>query len=472
MQMCDQRQQRDMFDNVADISGVIEMTVIHQEPVPEPETGCNGDVDALVRTAYADEAAGNLALAAQRFRTVVTAAPDHAEAWGALGQILAQNGEHDSAAEALTTALALDPGRSDLVLLLADLYRRQGRLDDAEDEVRTFLRLRPDSRPVLGLLAEILAAQQRYGDAAALGRELALLGPLPGVFTRDFADWLTHTGAHRDALHYLTGYLASCGEDTEGWLQLGSLWLAVQEPDKAAAAWERYRTLCPDDPAHTVARLAAWRESAAKAALSPDYVRALFDGYAGSFEHDVLGKLQYRAPQLLRQAVARVRPGAARLDILDLGCGTGLAGKAFADMAATMTGVDLAPNMLQQAEKTGLYRDLAAADLVPWLQTTSQRFDLVLAADVLCYLGELKPLFAGVRRVLRPDGLFAATVEQMPPDFDGNYLLQPQRRYAHGENYVLGVAQRHLLRLRALDFVTLRHEAGCAVPGMAFVLEA
>jgi predicted TPR repeat methyltransferase len=158
-------------------------------------------------------------------------------------------------------------------------------------------------------------------------------------------------------------------------------------------------------------------------------------------------------------------------DILDLGCGTGLSGKAFAPHKRSLVGIDLSPRMLGYAEATGLYDDLVAADIVPWLNATLQQFDLVLAADVLVYMGDLKPLFTAVRRVLKSGGLFAATAEQMPPTDDHDFLLQAKRRYAHGESYLLRLAEDCGFRLKALDFVTPRYEAGQPVPGVLFVVE-
>lgn len=457
-----------MLDDVTDISSVVDVAIIHSQSVPELRADRNGEVGALLQAGYAAETGGDVVGAIDHYQDAVAIAPDNAEAWSALGQALVQFGDIEIAAEALTIALALDHGRSDLALLLAELYRGQGRLADAEDELRTFLRLTPDSRSVQQMLAEILGAQQRYDAAATLGRELSLLGTMSGDFTKQFCVWLAQVGSHRDAIQYLARYLSETADDAEGWLQLGNLWLVVQDPQKADAAWAHYRALHPDDQAQTSARLVAGLD----AVLSPDYIRALFDGYADNFDRDLQDKLRYKAPELLQQAVARVWNGTTPpCDMLDLGCGTGLSGKAFTPYRRSLVGIDLSPRMLGYAEATGLYNELVAADIVPWMDATPQQFDLVLAADVLVYLGDLKPLFTAVRRVLKSGGLFAATAEQMPPNDNHDFLLQPKRRYAHGEGYLLRLAEDCGFRLKALDFVTPRYEAGQPVPGVLFVVE-
>lgn len=46
------------------------------------------------------------------------------------------------------------------------------------------------------------------------------------------------------------------------------------------------------------------------------------------------------------------------LDILDLGCGTGLIGSWFKDYARKLVGVDVSPTMLDMATKKGCYHEL------------------------------------------------------------------------------------------------------------------
>ena len=68
----------------------------------------------------------------------------------------------------------------------------------------------------------------------------------------------------------------------------------------------------------------------------------------------MLGELNYRAHLILRELADLVlieTPSA--LDILDLGCGTGSTGAAFAPIARRLDGVDLSPRMIEQARARG-----------------------------------------------------------------------------------------------------------------------
>ena len=77
----------------------------------------------------------------------------------------------------------------------------------------------------------------------------------------------------------------------------------------------------------------------------------------------MIGQLGYAAPQILLDLAAMVMPGRERLSILDLGCGTGLAGAAFRPLAARLDGIDLSPAMIEKARARGIYDHLAVADL-------------------------------------------------------------------------------------------------------------
>ena len=64
------------------------------------------------------------------------------------------------------------------------------------------------------------------------------------------------------------------------------------------------------------------------------------------------------------------------------------------------------------------------------LQESASKYDLILASDMLMYIGDLAPLLESVRRALRPGGRFAFTVELL--EDAGNYRLTRFAYFAHG----------------------------------------
>ena len=89
------------------------------------------------------------------------------------------------------------------------------------------------------------------------------------------------------------------------------------------------------------------------------------------------------------------------LDILDIGCGTGGAGAWLKDYARSMVGVDLSEKMVQLARKKMLYQELHVQPLNSYLDGCTSTFDLVVAADVLSYVGDLDRTFQQVTSFLR-----------------------------------------------------------------------
>ncbi len=91
--------------------------------------------------------------------------------------------------------------------------------------------------------------------------------------------------------------------------------------------------------------------------------------------------------------------------------------------------------MLRKARAKGVYDRLEKADLQAFAYD-GEKADLVTAADVFMYVGALEGIMKTVAGMLAPDGLFAFSVEKLAGD--GDFALQPSRRYAHSEAYVRG----------------------------------
>jgi predicted TPR repeat methyltransferase len=246
---------------------------------------------------------------------------------------------------------------------------------------------------------------------------------------------------------------------------LAEAWLNCGEPVRACAWYRRYLELVPGHPVatHMVAALGG----TAPARASDGYIVSLFDDFADSFDRLMTDQLDYRAPQYLRDAVQALLAHDSRLNILDAGCGTGLAGVLFRPLARRLEGVDLSPMMIRKARARGIYDALRVAELTAALRAAAHRFDLVVAADVLVYFGDLAPVLGAARAALAPGGLFAFTGEA----HDGTgWALTAAGRYAHGEDHVRGSAASAGLRPLRLERAVIRRESGHPVDGLVVVL--
>ena len=250
----------------------------------------------------------------------------------------------------------------------------------------------------------------------------------------------------------------------------------VKVGDTAAARSSLQRTL-DIDPSVTAAgyMLKALSAEEASRVRSGDekYVRELFDTYAATYDSHGK-KLLYSAPRVIRQEMAAIyrgrftisseeetvplnlpseQPGCttiiptiainSTLDVLDLGCGTGLAGAWLKDYARSLTGVDLSEAMVAVARKKMLYQELSVVSINTYLGRCNRQFDLVVMADVLSYVGCLKQTFAQIVPVTRAGGHVAFTVEAVEgnkdattgpgPDAGGDkgYMLLKSGRFGY-----------------------------------------
>jgi predicted TPR repeat methyltransferase len=260
------------------------------------------------------------------------------------------------------------------------------------------------------------------------------------------------------------------------WFALGAIRDRLGDHAGAALAFEQTRQLDPDDYHGARLQLARLGVGDATPAMTHAYVGRLFDQYAARYDTALTENLAYRGPALLRGAVGAVMDAAGRPirfgSMLDLGCGTGLAGAVFRPLVVDrLVGVDLSIAMIAQAGNKEIYDLLVPRDVENYLadQIIDQRaYDLVIAADVFVYVSDLKPIIASVANVLTPDGLFAFTVETHPGD--GVNLL-PTLRYAHGQAYVRAALTDAGLAVAHLAKAAVRSEKGVPVDSLVVVAE-
>ncbi|WP_108659809.1 class I SAM-dependent DNA methyltransferase [Acuticoccus kandeliae] len=246
---------------------------------------------------------------------------------------------------------------------------------------------------------------------------------------------------------------------------LGDLYAAAREAEDAgdvetaARLFRECLEMDPEDHCGVTMRLAAF------GLASPDkapaaYVATLFDQHAEMFDEILVARLGYDVPALSR-ALAEPFLG-EHLRILDLGCGTGLAGEAFADRAGQLVGVDLAETMLAMADERDVYTDLYIAEAVNFLEEWDEApFDVIVATDVWPYLGDLAPFVAAAAKTLTPGGLLIASTERA----ETGWRVTATQRFAHATAYLhetLGAAGFAIL---AETPVTVRHEEGVPVDG-------
>ncbi len=422
--------------------------------------------DTLFQAAYDRLYAGESAAAVRAFQATCAAGPALAEAWAALADGARAAGDASAAVLAYRRAVSLDCGVWSWRFGLAESLREAGCSAEATAAYQALAGERPDSAAVRLGLARSLVACGRAAEAMEEYRETVALRTDHRDAALELSGLLVESGDALAAVELLQPLSRRDPDDVDLHHHIGRAWIALREPEKALTALRRARVLDPDDCLGNAPLIAAL-EAGDGADLSAAYVRALFDRYADRFDRDLLGKLGYAAPDLLRGAVDRLGGGQG-LRVLDLGCGTGLAGVTFRPLAEHLAGVDLSPRMVDKARARALYDDLQVGDVVAAMQAAPAAWDLLVAADVLVYIGDLAPVFRSASDALVPGGRFAATVERLA---GGGFALGPSRRYAHAESYLRATASDAGLNFLLLEPCAPRREKGVDVPGLLFVLE-
>lgn len=241
-----------------------------------------------------------------------------------------------------------------------------------------------------------------------------------------------------------------------GWQALGNYTEKSGDLSGAADAWRKVLGLSPTDIFGAGLKLSLTGQAETPATPPSEYVEALFDGYSDRFDTALVENLGYCVPERLGTLLADVTGVDAQFaKVIDLGCGTGLFGERIRRTASWLEGYDLSQGMLAKAGEKGVYDRLGQADILHGIPAArlagAEPADLVAAADVFAYFGDLSGVMAVAASLTADGGLLALSLEAGPEDCE--WLLQSSLRYCHGESYL-----RRQLEQNGLDLLTLTRE--------------
>ena len=357
---------------------------------------------------------------------------------------LHRGGQLDEAAALYDEVLAGEPGHFGALHLLGVVQGQRGRYAEALDLIEQAIRVDStvaaahahlgNAQHALGLFEDAVTS---YDRALALtpGYRLALMG-------RGKALWSLHRLI--DALASYEAALDIEPECSESLMNRGDILLAIGRRSEGEASLRRAEA-CGADSQRIRFVLASSRPRADPEHGTDGVLQDLFDDYADRFDGELIGLLRYRVPELLAE---RVRcdspPGGDRYP------GPGLrhwfVWPELKSVARRLTGIDVSPNMLAKARERDVYTELECVELTDYLAKRVEEFDLVIASDVLIYLGDLAPVFAGVRQILRAGGRFVFSVEAAD---QSDFELGTTRRYRHSKRYLDRLAAEHGFKIDA-----------------------
>ncbi len=389
-----------------------------------------------MRQATGFQQAGRFAEAAQCYQQILRANPRHFEALFSLGMICVNTEQFEEGQRILGDALKLNPrfgeGWCARGIVLLHLRRREEALACFDQS----LALVPDFLEALSSRATALLEMGRLDEALTAFDRVLALRPDHAI----------------------------------SWNNRGNTFVAMRRLEDAVASFDRALALAPDLETARNNRNLALLELKQISRIPAVAVRALFDDYSTYYDSAMVGSLGYRAPTHLRDLATRVMPNAVPpMRLLDLGCGTGLSGEAFRDLAAggRLDGIDLSPGMIEEARRRNIYSDLMVEDFETALAVPGLSYDLIIAGDALIYHGDLLPVLSGAARRLDPGGFCLFTVEKMAGE---GWEQTPANRFRHSEAYLRSCAEQSGFAVAEIMECALRSEFNAPVEGFAVAL--
>jgi predicted TPR repeat methyltransferase len=416
-------------------------------------------VPPMLAMARAQIQQNRLVEAVAAYRRLLAVAPDLAVAWRELGDLRIAGQEFAAAAPPLRRAVRVWKALPALRNNLGIAERAAGNPDDAAEQFRIAIILDPSTAKPYANLAGVLRHLGRPGAAAAFAVRIA---PEDAACRIEYGQSLPDG----DAVEQFAEAARLLPDQAEPRWLLAEALARLERSDEAAESYRQVLSLDPDDSFGAQLALAKLGQGTIPDRAAAAHISALYDQYAQSFDRDLLGNLDYRGPEVILDGLGRAGIDSPR-DILDAGCGTGLAGVAVKSLARRLEGIDLSEKMAAQARARGVYDSVTVADLVPEMASRTASYDLVIAADVLIYLGDLAPVFAAAHAALRAGGHFAFTVERGEGE---GYDLRPTGRFAHADSYLRRLAGEHGFSVTLLEPTVTRREQGEPVPGLLSVV--
>ena len=270
-----------------------------------------------------------------------------------------------------------------------------------------------------------------------------------------------------DALEVLKILIKNNPNDALLFNMIGGCYAALGEADMSIQNYEKALALKPNYaiPKHMMNSLTG------NTSKEPpkEYVKNLFDDYAQKFNDSLVEKLQYKLPFIIKEFIYKLNNSKSKFKkVIDLGCGTGLAGSDLRKIGDNLTGIDLSSNMIDKARKLDIYDSLIVGDIVEQLELLEEKYDLFVALDVFIYIGEPTNFFKAVKKRCNKNSLFIFSIETQE---DEGYSLLKSSRYAHSHSYILDVASNGF-RLVDSHNVKLRKEGNNWIDGKIYIFKA
>jgi predicted TPR repeat methyltransferase len=426
--------------------------------------GQGRDIQHRLDVALKHHRSGRLQKAKALYRKILKVDPRNADAFHMLGLLLHQQNDHEAAIRLFSRAIEYGPESTEVYTNLGSALQSCNRIDEAIAAFRQAIKINPDYALAHNNLGNALREAGEKSGAIASFRHAIRLNPNYALAHYNLGNALYAEGELDKAIASFRNALAV---EPDNKSVVHNLAMALMETGKTDEAIIQFKHILQLDSSNLQAKtlLAALQgEAAADAHAHRENVEKYFDDFAETFDQHLVEKLEYKTPEIINLSVRSViGPEHEGLDVLDIGCGTGLCGPLFRDLARTLTGIDLSEKMLAKARQRDVYDELAPGDIISFLSPARDAYDLIIAVDVFVYIVDLGPIFMASAQALRPGGLFAFSLEA--EEEGAAYVLRPSGRYAHSMSYIRRLMDDAGLQELSVEKCVLRKDMNQPVNG-------
>ena len=427
--------------------------------------------------------------------------PDYAEAHNNLGVIFKELKEIDKAITCYKRALTINNNYAEAHYNLGVVLKEIGKLDEAITSYKRALEHKPDYAKALYNLGNSLNECGELEEAIASYRETITIKPDYAEAHSNLGNVLKKIGKPNEAEFSYRKALAIRPDYAEAHSNLGAVLRELGRLNDAEESYKMALSIKPDfaeahsNLGHVLQTLGKFNEAADSlrkaVGIEPDlpgvqhrlnallgittdfaprqYVEDIFNSYAKKFDNHLVNVLKYDAPIMLKKALLDLGLAQRKYkNVIDLGCGTGLSGLEFRNIAETLIGIDLSEEMVRKAERKNIYDRLYVDDIVGRLEILKTQFNLFISSDVFAYIGDLLPLFSCIKMHSTQNSLLVFSTEHTD---DGDFILRNTARYAHSKDYILSIAKQQGFRLEFFTTCNLRYERDGWIIGGLFVLK-
>lgn len=375
----------------------------------------------------------DLTAAAKKLNAAIKMAPEDPRIY-LLGSRMAEAaGNTEGALEAAKRAVRAAPQWGRGMVELAQVYMRQGKHQEALEMAHKAVSLAPQEVLVVAMAVDVAHSAQAIPQAFEWLKTASTLAPESIDFKRLIARDLMLMDEMAKALAAYTDLLEDHPLDKES--LLGRVQVAISMDNRTLAQNDSAKLLTIE-PANELYTF--WHQLAkgkTPSTLPDALIKNLYDGFANVFDQHLVLNLKYKLPRDVAQLILARYPD-RKLNVLDLGCGTGLLGACLGRLNGALVGVDLSEPMVQQAARFNVYDKFHLVNLLDALaETPNALYQVITACDVFGYVGDLSTAIPDAHRILCAGGHLIFSCESTA-DEEADLVLRPGPRYAHKQSHI------------------------------------